>query len=67
MNSSKPAALLSTLLHVRAPLVAAALAATAAVSPAHAQTQPTKPAGMLVAQAQPQQPAPQGQTFEEEI
>ncbi|WP_175720436.1 lytic murein transglycosylase B [Burkholderia anthina] len=67
MNSSKPAALLSALFRVRVPLVAAAVIATLAAAPAAAQTQPATPAGMLVAQAQPQQPAPQGQTFEEEI
>ncbi|WP_185640667.1 lytic murein transglycosylase B [Burkholderia sp. Bp9142] len=67
MNSSKPAALLSALFRVRVPLVAAAVAATLAAAPVVAQTQPAKSSGTLVAQAQPQQPAPQGQTFEEEI
>ncbi|AQQ27164.1 lytic murein transglycosylase B [Burkholderia orbicola] len=67
MNSSKPAALLSALFRVRAPLVVAAIAAALGTAPAVAQTQPAKPAGTLVAQAQPQQPTPQGQTFEEEI
>nr|WP_310137052.1 lytic murein transglycosylase B [Burkholderia ambifaria] len=67
MNSSKPAALLPALLRVRAPLVVAAVAAALGAAPAGAQTQPAKPAGTRVAQAQPQQPAPQGQTFEEEI
>ena len=67
MNSSKPAALLSALLRVRVSLVAAAVAATLAAAPAVAQTQPAKSSGTRVAQAQPEQPAPQGQTFEEEI
>ncbi|WP_175690004.1 lytic murein transglycosylase B [Burkholderia anthina] len=67
MNSSKPAALLSALFRVRAPLVAAAVVATLAAAPVVAQTQPATPTGTQVAQAQPQQPAPQGQTFEEEI
>ncbi len=67
MNSSKPAARLSALLRVRVPLVAAAVAAALATAPAIAQTQPATPAGTQGAQAQPQQPAPQGQTFEEEI
>ncbi|KAB0684888.1 lytic murein transglycosylase B, partial [Burkholderia territorii] len=58
MNSSKPAVLLSALFRVRAPLVAAAVAASVAAAPAVAQTQPAKSAGTRVAQAQPQQPAP---------
>ncbi|WP_175895728.1 lytic murein transglycosylase B [Burkholderia pseudomultivorans] len=65
MNFSKPAALFSALCRVRVPLAAVAAAvATLAAAPAIAQT---KPAGTLVAQSQPQQPAQQGQTFEEEI
>lgn len=67
MNPSKPAALLSALFRARAPLVAAAVVAALGTTPAGAQTQPAKSAGKLVAQAQPQQPTPQGQTFEEEI
>ncbi|RKU01494.1 lytic murein transglycosylase B [Burkholderia sp. Nafp2/4-1b] len=67
MNSSKPAALLSALFRVRVPLVVTAVAATLAAAPAVAQTQPAKSSGTRVAQAQPDQPAPQGQTFEEEI
>jgi membrane-bound lytic murein transglycosylase B len=50
--------------------VAAALSvawcAFAAVSPAEAQTGATRPP-LLIAQSQPQQAVPQGQTFEEEI
>ncbi|MBR8313787.1 lytic murein transglycosylase B [Burkholderia dolosa] len=67
MNFRKPAAVPFALFRVRVPLVVAAVAAMLCAAPAGAQTQRAKAAGTLVAQAQPQQPAPQGQVFEEEI
>ncbi|AOK52171.1 lytic murein transglycosylase B [Burkholderia stagnalis] len=67
MNYNKPAASPAALSRLRLPFIAAVLAAAFCAAPAGAQTKTAKPAGKLVAQAQPQQAAQQGQTFEEEI
>ncbi|MGZ2744101.1 lytic murein transglycosylase B [Burkholderia stagnalis] len=67
MNYNKPAASPAALPRLRLPFIAAVLAAAFCAAPAGAQMKTAKPAGKLVAQAQPQQAAQPGQTFEEEI